>query len=71
MDLGTLLLVALVLACPVAMFLIMRSHRKGADSPKPEQPVSVATDSSPGRPEEAGYPDVSRTDAGPPASEPK
>ena len=64
MDLGTLLLVAVVLACPITMFAAMRNKGKGASHSTPDHPVHNPTDSAVGEPESGGLPGASSADSG-------
>jgi len=63
MDLGTLLLVAVVLACPITMFVAMR--KKGASHSSADHPARIPTDSAAGEaePESVGLPGASRADS--------
>lgn len=65
MDLGTLLLVAVVLACPITMFVAMRNKGKGASHSRADHPGRIPTDPAAGEaePEAAGLPGASRADS--------
>ena len=49
MEIGTLLILALVLACPLAMFWMMRGHGKKTETAHPNEKAA-----NPGRPLPAG-----------------
>ena len=51
MDIGTLLLIALVLVCPLTMFWMMRGHGKKTGAAPPEEHGAKKVRSAPAEPD--------------------